>query len=181
MFATPKESTLRSSRALHLSRLVFLLASSSSAACQRADDSPKRTVRESVAMRVSLDSIFLTSHSGIKTEERAVVRDSASWARMRTRLLGMQPLARPLPQVAFDSSLVVVAATGGTFSGHSIHIDSAEVEGGELKIYVRETIHEPCSQTDMSVAYPAHAVKVRRPAEAVRFVNDSTVWKCPKH
>jgi hypothetical protein len=130
-------------------------------------------------MREPLDSIFLTGNSGINTSERVVVKDSASWVTMWARLMGMHPIPLPLPKVGFDSSLVVVTTSGTTGAGHSIRIDSARVEGGELKIYVRETIYEMCGLSDLMVRYPAHAVRVRRAAEAVRFVNDSTVRKCP--
>jgi len=159
--------------------LVLLLASSSSVACQQADNSTNRADTSTTgAVTEPLDSIFLTSNSGIRTAERAVIRDSVSWARMRARLQEMQPFAR-LPEVDFDSSLIVVAASGSPSSGQSIRIDSAKVRGADMMIYIRKTIRESCGPSDLMEAYSAHAVRVRRAAGAVTFVNDSTVWKCP--
>jgi hypothetical protein len=127
-------------------------------------------------MRVSLDSIYLTGNSGIETVERAVIRDSVSWAKMWARLTGMHIIPEPIPEVGFDSNLVVVAASGT--SGPSIRIDSAKLEGAKLKIYVRQTIREGACLGDLMIRYPAHAVRVRRAAESVIFVEDSTVSKC---
>lgn len=153
---------------------AFLLASWSSMACQR------RGTPAAPAGRQSTDSLFLVSTSGLQKRERVVVRDSAAWASMWRRLTDMQVRPPGSPPVGFDSSLVVVVSAGATGSGHSIRIDSARVNGTDLEIYVRETKLEVCNVSDMSMKYPAHAVRVRRSVESVRFVEDSTVRRCPR-
>ena len=109
-----------------------------------------------------------------------MVRDSAAWANMWRRLTETQ--GRPLgpPTVGFDSSIVVVVSAGSTGAGHSIRIDSAVVSGADMEIYVRETRVEVCNQSDLMMRSPAHAVRVVRTAGEVRFVEDSTVRRCPR-
>lgn len=153
--------------------LGVLLAGAATAACQQ-----QKTTRQ--AGRETVDSIFLTSTSGIQKRERAVVTDSLSWVRMWIRLTADHVIPLPRPEIGFDSNIVVVAAAGATGPGHSIRIDSVVVKNSGLEIYVRETIIPPCSVSDMMMRYPAHAVRLRRAVQSVRFVEDSTVKRCPR-
>jgi hypothetical protein len=153
---------------------VLLLAWWGTAACQRRDTLPRH------AGEVPTDSLFLGSTSGLEHRERVVIRDSAAWVTMWGRLTATQGLPLGPPAVAFDSSLVVVVSAGSTGAGHSIRIDSARVRGADLEIYVRETKVEMCNMSDMMMRSPAHAVRVRRTVESVRFVEDSTVRRCPR-
>ncbi len=98
---------------------------------------------------------------------------------MRAKLSAAPVRPLPRPEINFDSSTVVVVSAGSTGAGHSIGIDSARMSGTHLEIYVRETMVEHC-MSDLRMRYPAHAVRGRRPAGAVRFVNDCTIARYPR-
>jgi hypothetical protein len=130
------------------------------------------------AGRVTVDSVYLTSNSGIQKRERTVVTDSVSWARMWTRLTADHVIPLPLPEIEFDSNVVVVASAGTTAAGHSVRIDSVTSSTMGMKVHVRDIIYDLCGPSDLEVRYPAHAVRVRRPAGPLHFVEDSTVRRC---
>lgn len=153
--------------------LAVLLASSATAACQQ-----QKTIRQ--AGRETVDSILLTSTSGIQKRERAVVTDSLSWVKMWPRLSAAHVIPLPLPEIGFDSSIVLVAAAGTTSAGHSVRIDSVTSSTAGMKVYVRETMNFQCGPSDLELRFPAHAVRVRRPAGRVQFMEDSTVSRCPR-
>jgi hypothetical protein len=128
----------------------------------------------------SLVTLLRTGNAGIHTAQRAVIRDSASWANIWSIVTG--PLSPSLPDVDFTSNIVILATAGPGGSWASITIDSVRMSGRELVVYVRESIagDGACGLGDSMVRYPAHAVRVKRKAEVARFVNDSVVTACKR-
>jgi len=73
----------------------------------------------------SLEHLLRSSHSGFAYSLRAVVGDSATFSELWARAVRGEPAPAPLPRIAFDRDMVIVAAMGqqpGTGAG--IRIDS---------------------------------------------------------
>ena len=155
----------------------FLLMAPGRVACQHPKDPSPLSLPATSPDPYA--TILHTSNSGIHGAERTVIADSVAWAQMWGRLMAMHPFPPPRPPVDFNSSLVIVAASGERAAGTSIRIDSTRLLRDELVVYVRQSSSGVGCMGDMMIRYPAHAIQVRRRDKPVRFVNDSIITsKC---
>jgi hypothetical protein len=108
-------------------------------------------------------------HSSLHERTEAVVRDSASWARVWTTLTSAgRPLAAP--DVDFAREMVLVAGMGlQPHQGDWITIDSVRQAGDTVRAHVTTfSFGENCLMA-ASVSAPVHVVRVARSDLPVRF------------
>jgi hypothetical protein len=130
-------------------RLLAALLPVAVAACGGAVDPGDSSDPTDHAPAGTVDSAGLAAalapysvQSGLRDQQRLVVRDSAHWAALWAQLTaGVAGGAgrAPAPRVDFARSMVIVAAMGvRPTTGFSITIDSVYPSGGQLRARVRE-------------------------------------------
>ena len=118
--------------------------------------------------------------SGIAEQERIVVRDSTTWARLWPRIGGTHRPRAMLPAVTFATEMLVVVSMGTRSSGgYIIAIDSVAVANDTLHVVVREQSPGPRCGTPAMLSAPVALARVERSALPVRFATREVVRDCP--
>jgi hypothetical protein len=108
-----------------------------------------------------------------------VITDAGMWASVWQQVTQNQLPAPALPEVDFDSEVVVLASMGTRNSGgYSIVITSASVVNGQVRIAVQESSPgQNCAVTGALTA-PVHIVRVPRLTTTPMFVEQATTTTC---
>ena len=159
---------------------VLLAAASSLGACARdgvgSTPAARVVAGDPVPVtRLRAEPYSLSYYSALKTAQRIVVRDEATW-----RTLWPQLQAGPeLPAIDFTREMVVVVALGERNSGgYSILIESAAATGDGVTVQVRSiSPGKQCGAT-AALTQPVDAARLPRVEGTVRFVDVATVHDC---
>lgn len=98
-----------------------------------------------------------------------VIGSQAEWEGQWTRHVSIVSPAPPLPEVDFETHMVLCAFMGTKSSGgYSIKITKYEQEGEGWKVYCETT--SPSGMATMALTQPYHMVKVAKHSQPVEFV-----------
>jgi hypothetical protein len=118
-------------------------------------------------------------NTGLEQRERLVVRDSAHWERVWSRLAARVGPREPTPAVDFGREMIIVVAMGERRSGgFDVDIDSIRSNGRELLVYVTEETPGEFCGTTAALTTPAGLARLRRVGLPVRFVERKEIREC---
>ncbi|MEO7522348.1 MAG: protease complex subunit PrcB family protein [Gemmatimonas sp.] len=131
--------------------------------------------------RLRAEPYAFSLNSGVDEPERLVVRDSAAWSRLWTRVHARQTPIPPLPRVDFTRDMVVFAALGTKPSGgFSVLLDSAfEASDGGIDVVVRSIKPGPKCGVTAALTEPVDIARLARRESPVNFVERSETTDCP--
>lgn len=160
--------------ALKLAAICLAVLALSSCSARGQPSQERRTSSHEVLLLPTDDSLHLYRRDDGRLADtlRVVLRDSASWEEMWSRLWGGEG-PRAAPEVDFGRSMLIVASLGDQpYPTKWVNIDSVFVESGTLAVVVRVTqMHRPqCGGVPTRGARPADVVVVRRTEDRVRFI-----------
>jgi hypothetical protein len=117
----------------------------------------------------------LHQYSGYTDPARLIIRSQTEWASAWVRINdGAHPMP-PLPEVNFDTDMVVLAAAGTRPSGgFDITITDAALDAGALRVGVVETTPGAGCFVAAVITFPVAVARVARHDGPVEFV-DATV------
>lgn len=117
------------------------------------------------------------SRSGIGDSLRLVVRDSAAWQTLWSRITNGTGYP-PIPRVDFRRDMVLVVTSGTRPSTRwEISIDSVSVRAGNLLVFVRQVVPDRCIVGGM-LTHPFAVVRVPRSDRPIRFVEQHELLSC---
>lgn len=121
--------------------------------------------------------------SGLSVETGAVIENRADWCHYWELVhAGVFPApACDVMLVDFDREIVILAALGARPDGcYTVDVTCIDrsAGSGELSVVVTETAPGPRCTCTQQVVHPVEAVKIDRPAGAVRFRRNLTVTSC---
>jgi hypothetical protein len=113
--------------------------------------------------------------SGITEPTQQVIHTLAAWEQVWTRHWVNRSPAAPVPEVNFDTEMVIVATMGRQRTGgYVIDIVRVAAEGGKLKVFIQRRSPPPGSMTIQVLTTPFHMVAVPRSALTPEFVDVKT-------
>jgi hypothetical protein len=144
------------------------------------NDAPVEFVRHNVELlpALVLDS---TNLSGVHESRDVVIKDKAAWAALWTEHAGQVRLLtetgaavpmRPLPDVDFNSQMVIGVFTGGGNGCNSTSIDSVSSDGKAITVRHSDTVPGIGIMCTMIATSPAQLVAVPKSDLPVQFVRE---------
>lgn len=113
---------------------------------------------------------------GIRDSGQIVLRDAASFREVWQRATSPQSSPPPVPEVNFQSDMVIVVSGGRMSPSDQLHVDSAgtrreRTPAGQQQtvLAVHYTVTEGCTRINRD-AYPVEVVRLRRYDGEVRFM-----------
>jgi len=121
----------------------------------------------------------LRFYSGITTQQRLVVRDSATWATLWQQIVAPYQPAPAVPSIDFAGNVVIVAAMGTrNTGGYSITVDDVHTLADDAWISITEqSPGSGCIVTDALTA-PVAVVVVPRFAGRAMFLEHTSQTTC---
>jgi hypothetical protein len=118
--------------------------------------------------------------SGIERRAESVVRDSASWARLWTQIVGSHRPMPPLPAVDFSREMLLVASMGTQRTGgYAIWIGDLTIVNDTIRVAVLEQRPGPRCGTTAALTEPVTLARVDRSDLPVAFVSTPRTADCP--
>lgn len=117
--------------------------------------------------------------SGIEERRQAVIRDSTTWARVWTEIMGSHRPGAPLPAVDFAREMLVVASMGTRSSGgYSMAVDSIRAARDTVFLRIRE--YSPGSQcgTTGALTAPVGLARLERSEQPIAFDIEARTLEC---
>jgi hypothetical protein len=160
---------------LHLSALLVGATAVSIGCSSGASSGPEMPVDTQPLAEVQPFRFY----SGMKTRQRLVVRDAATWANAWQQIAATMPPPPAAPAVDFSSDLLIVAAMGTMpTGGYSIDVDDVGVGGGNASISITEQSPGPTCVVTQSLTAPVVVVVVPKFAGQATFVEHTAQLAC---
>ena len=117
--------------------------------------------------------------SGMREQERIVVRDSATWAGLWPRIVGSHSPRPMLPAVSFATEMLLVVSMGTRGSGgYVIAIDSVATAGDTIRAVVREQSPGARCGTPAVLSAAVALARIERREQPVTFTTREVVREC---
>lgn len=121
---------------------------------------------------------FISAY-GYRDRERIVIRTVDAWAEAWNRLTSNMAPKPPVPEVSFESEMVILATMGARpTGGHSIAVEEVAEDEGTVYVMVHETLPSGKCVTTQAVTAPATPVRVPRRDGPVVFLERRTTTDC---
>jgi hypothetical protein len=121
---------------------------------------------------------FISAY-GYPDRERIVIRTAAAWEEAWNRLTSNIYPKPPVPEVSFDSEMVILATMGAhPTGGNSIAVEEVAEDEGTVYVLVHETLPGANCITTQAVTAPATPVRVPRRDGPVVFLERRTTTDC---
>jgi hypothetical protein len=111
--------------------------------------------------------VYYDDETGFTDSLRLTIRDEETFRGVWAQATQRQATAPALPQIDFQSQMVLLVSAGRMRAGDQIHVDSIGRYEGRLVAIVRTTVE--CQQFP-AVAHPVEIVRVRRSESQVMFI-----------
>jgi hypothetical protein len=155
------------------------LLSLTAIACSTTIDGPEGPGTPVPVTRLRPEPFSFTYNSGLRTAERLVIRDEATWQATWAAISGNITPAPPRPAIDFEREMLVVAALGErSTGGYSIIIESASATGEALTVRIHSTAPGSTCVTTQAFTQPVDVARLPRMAGPVSFVDDASVADC---
>jgi hypothetical protein len=155
---------------------VFIGLTALCVADARAQLSPDRSVP---VVRLRDGDAAFSSYTGVVDSMRAVVRDSADWRALWTRINRPFIPMPALPAIDFEREMVVVAGLGNRPSaGYDIVIESAEQDSTGIEVALRRASPAPGCPVAAVMTQPLDVARIPASNLRVRFRERSVVVPC---
>jgi hypothetical protein len=118
----------------------------------------------------ALDSsarVYYDDETGFTDSLRLTIRDEETFRSVWAQATQRQATAPALPQINFQSQMVLLVSAGRMRAGDQIHVDSIGRRENRVVAVVRTTVE---CQEFPAVAHPVEIVRVRRSESQVIFV-----------
>jgi hypothetical protein len=111
--------------------------------------------------------VYYDDETGFTDSLRLIIRDEESFQRAWAQATQRQATSPALPEINFQSQMLLLVSAGRMRAGDQIHVDSIGRRGGRMVAVVRTTVE--CQQFP-AVAHPMEIVRVTRSESQVMFV-----------
>jgi hypothetical protein len=129
--------------------------------------------------RLRSEPFSLSYASGLKETQRIVVTDANTWQQVWSSIWRGSSPELPMPQVDFESQIVVVAAMGERLTGgFTILIDSASETAAGMSIRIRSISPGAGCGTTQALTQPVDVARVSRHGGAVTFDERTETRQC---
>ena len=120
-----------------------------------------------------------STYTGVVDSVRVVVRDSANWRALWTRINRPFIPAPDLPPIDFSREMVVVAGLGKRPSGgYDIVIESVEQDSSGIEVALRRASPAPGCPVPAVMTQPLDVARIPASVLRVRFRERSVVVPC---
>jgi hypothetical protein len=124
--------------------------------------------------------VYYRAGSGLEERAEEVVRDSAAWHALWSRIVDRYSPKPAAPEVDFGREMVLVAAMGQRpTGGYEITIESVTETGAELVAVVTHQQPGPRCFNTQAFTAPADLVAIPRSEKPVRWTVREVVKDCP--
>ena len=148
---------------------LFAITTSACAGKHALQASDVRPARASAGQPIQFVRVFHSQNSLLSNPYRAVIRDSAEFARLWNTIRRGVSLTAPAPVVDFSRVMLIVVATGDQPTlGSDVQIDSVTREG--LSIAVFDELTASGCLSAAAVATPIDIVSVPKAFDPLIFV-----------
>jgi hypothetical protein len=129
--------------------------------------------------RLRPEPFSFTYNSGLRTAERLVIRDQATW-QTTWAAIGRNSIAvPPPPAIDFEREMLVVAALGErSTGGYSIIVESASATGEALTVRIHSTAPGSTCVTTQAFTQPVDVARLPRMQGPVTFADEASVSDC---
>lgn len=103
--------------------------------------------------------VYYDDETGITDSLRLIIRDEETFRGVWAQATQQQATSPALPQINFESQMLLLVSAGRMRAGDQIHVDSIGRRAGRMVAVVRTTVE--CQQFP-SFVHPVEIVKVKR-------------------
>jgi len=111
--------------------------------------------------------LYYDDETGFTDSLRLTIRDEETFRSVWAQATQRQATSPALPQINFQSQMILLVSAGRMRAGDQIHVDSIGTREGHLVAVVRTTVE---CQEFPAAAHPVEIVRVRRSESQVIFV-----------
>jgi hypothetical protein len=130
-------------------------------------------------IRFNPDSIAFAQYSGVAQAQNFVIKDAAAWNDLWQRIYATQTPVPPLPDVDFNTQMVVASAIGGKPSGgYGVLLTGAARDTGGLVIAVRATSPGAHCIVTQAFTQPIDIARLVKTGGDVRFEQTQQTVDC---
>ena len=130
-------------------------------------------------IRFRTDSIAFEFFSGVGQAQNFVIKDAAAWNDLWQRIYATQTPVPPLPDVDFNTQMVVATAIGGKpTGGYDVLLTGAAQDTGGLVIAVRATSPGAHCIVTQAFTQPIDIARLAKTGGDVRFEQTEQVVDC---
>jgi hypothetical protein len=130
-------------------------------------------------IRFRTDSIAFEFSSGIGQAQNFVIKDAAAWNDLWQRIYATQTPVPPLPDVDFNTQMVVAAAIGGKpTGGYDVLLTGAARDTDGLVIALRATSPGAHCLVTQAFTQPIDIARLAKSGGDVRFEQTQQVVDC---
>jgi hypothetical protein len=130
-------------------------------------------------IRFRPDSIAFAQYSGISEARNFVIRDAAGWNDLWQRIYATQTPVPPMPDVDFNTQMVVASSIGGRPSGgYEVLLTGAAHDTGGLVIAVRATSPGAHCFVTLAFTQPIDIARLAKTGGDVRFEQTQQTVDC---
>ena len=130
-------------------------------------------------IRFRTDSIAFEFSSGVGQAQNFVIKDAAAWNDLWQRIYATQTPVPPLPDVDFNTQLVVASAIGGKpTGGYDVLLTGAAQDASGLVIAVRATSPGAHCIVTQAFTQPIDIARLAKTGGDVRFEQTEQVVDC---
>lgn len=147
-------------------RILWILVCAASVVSAVSCKSAQTMTTPALRPVLGSDRLLYDDQTGYRDSVTMVVRDPATWGAVWRTANENQASVPPIPQVDFDTHMVLVVGAGRMRPGDQIRVDSLGVRGNAFVAVVR--IIEECQPFPADV-YPLEIVKAPRHNQEVLF------------
>ncbi|MBN2431249.1 MAG: protease complex subunit PrcB family protein [Acidobacteria bacterium] len=131
------------------------------------------------AAEVLLETVYQSSHSGLREEVTRVIHDEAEAAPFFRQLMAHRPEATDFPAVDFDRWMLLAVGLGSRRNGgYTVEITRVVQEGDGLVAYYVEKEPGPNCIVAQVISHPVHVVKIPVRTGTVHFHGEKVVDDC---
>lgn len=130
-------------------------------------------------IRFRTDSIAFEFSSGVGQAQNFVIKDAAAWNDLWQRIYATQTPVPPLPDVDFNTQMVVASAIGGKpTGGYDVLLTGAAQDTSGLVIAVRATSPGAHCIVTQAFTQPIDIARLAKTGGDVRFEQTEQVVDC---
>ena len=130
-------------------------------------------------IRFRTDSTAFAQYSGISQAQNFVIRDAAAWNDLWQRIYATQTPVPPLPDVDFNTQMVVASSIGGKpTGGYEVLLTGAARDSGGLVVAVRATSPGAHCIVTQAFTQPIDIARLAKTGGDVRFEQTQQTVDC---
>ena len=127
-------------------------------------------------MAVSFETLEQGEDSGLSEAAEAAITSKEEWASFWERHTSISDPPPALPDVSFDTEMVIYVFSGECGSGgHSVSIKSIEESSGNLSVVYEKSSPPPDAMCTEALTQPHHIVRLKKSDLPVTFSSTAVV------